>query len=603
MKKSKSNNLGFTLVELIVVIALMISLLVIAIVSFVNISDSKKEESWELVKEQIETAAIDFFGANEYLFEGQEGQDVDGFVAVRRLVDDDYLGRVVDPRTGKTVDGCTYVEITRPAGSSSIDATYIESDNPNIDSNIKNSCDTKGQLVSTTVAGAPKISVDILKSDKKTVVDSTEGWLNYEKLGGSTLYVRVTPKDNSSISELTVNGTKITAESDGKYYYQETKEGKGLSANIVASNNGKSTNGSVNYNKDTVAPIFNINSVTSKNSKYNDNDANVNVTYNDDTSGVKSVTINDVEKTNVTSTGATQSFAVTLGGSLDGENYPARGSAIDVAGNESNEESKNYYVYKDCSNKSTASTLSGTCSNNGYRTKKTTSTDNLTGHSCGSATTTKEDCTVNKLLFALNYNAGDAENNPGMRDPGPMASNGKGRIFNSSKGTRHYSLSKNYMSNIVIDWNDGKKSLTGTALDYCNSADVKNCNAKDAGYTANACENVSDFERRFRFWILWNDDTKSSVQYGYISAGKTSGTNTWFRNRNNPLSVTISEDLSKVVYRYGCSEEGNWYDVRNCGKSSGSNPDVTIHVYNVKAGGKTSNTVTLYTSYFAKCGY
>ncbi len=599
MKKSKSNNLGFTLVELIVVIALMISLLVIAIVSYVNISEGKKEESWELVKEQIETAAIDFFGANEYFFEGKDGKDVTGYVTIKKLVNDGYINRVVDPRDNKVVDGCKYVQIERDSESNAINAEFKD------EAKALDACENSGMLASTTTPGAPLFEVEIWDSNKqkKFVEEELTDWLNYKKLGGNTLWIKIIPQKGSTIKTLTVDDEVVEKDTDGNYYYEEKDEGD-LSKHIVAANYGDNvTDGDVGYKKDTYAPTFQINSVTSKNSKYNDNDANVNVTYNDDTSGVESVTINGTKKTNVTSTGATQSFAVTLGSKLDGVNHPAKGKATDVAGNESNEESKNYYVYKDCSNKSTASTLSGTCSNNGYRTKKTTSTDNLTGHSCGSATTTKEDCTVNKLLFALNYNAGDAKNNPGMRDPGPMASNGKGRIFNSSKGTRHYSLSKNYMSNIVIDWNDGKNSLTGTALDYCNSSDVKNCNAKDAGYTANACENVSDFERRFRFWILWNDDTKSSVQYGYISAGKTSGTNTWFRNRNNPLSVTISEDLSKVVYRYGCSEEGNWYDVRNCGKSSGSNPDVTIHVYNVKAGGKTSNTVTLYTSYFAKCGY
>lgn len=51
---------GFTLIELLVVIALMLSILGIAVVSLINTSNKKKKESWEQVKGQIETAAVEF---------------------------------------------------------------------------------------------------------------------------------------------------------------------------------------------------------------------------------------------------------------------------------------------------------------------------------------------------------------------------------------------------------------------------------------------------------------------------------------------------------------------------------------------------------------
>ena len=55
------NKKGFTLVELLVTIALMLSILAIAIVSFIGISNKKKKESYDLVKEQIITAAEQYF--------------------------------------------------------------------------------------------------------------------------------------------------------------------------------------------------------------------------------------------------------------------------------------------------------------------------------------------------------------------------------------------------------------------------------------------------------------------------------------------------------------------------------------------------------------
>ena len=73
---------GFTLIELLVTIALMLSILGIAVVSLINTSNKKKEEAWQQVKGQIETAATEYFTANEYLFEGISDKTADAYVAV-----------------------------------------------------------------------------------------------------------------------------------------------------------------------------------------------------------------------------------------------------------------------------------------------------------------------------------------------------------------------------------------------------------------------------------------------------------------------------------------------------------------------------------------
>ena len=59
------NKKGFTLIELLVVIALMLSILGISIISLVNVSKNKKKEAFKNVKSQIETAAVEYFNANE----------------------------------------------------------------------------------------------------------------------------------------------------------------------------------------------------------------------------------------------------------------------------------------------------------------------------------------------------------------------------------------------------------------------------------------------------------------------------------------------------------------------------------------------------------
>ncbi len=88
---------GFTLIELLVTIALMLSILGIAVVSLINISNKKKEEAWQQVKGQIETAAVEYFTANEYLFEGLN-ENVSGSISVGTLVNQDYLNKITDPR-------------------------------------------------------------------------------------------------------------------------------------------------------------------------------------------------------------------------------------------------------------------------------------------------------------------------------------------------------------------------------------------------------------------------------------------------------------------------------------------------------------------------
>lgn len=103
---------GFTLIELLVVIALMLSILGIAVVSLINTSNKKKKESWEQVKGQIETAAVEYFTANEYLFEGLQNGSI-GTISVGKLVNEDYLNKITNPDTGKSVSMCALVNITK----------------------------------------------------------------------------------------------------------------------------------------------------------------------------------------------------------------------------------------------------------------------------------------------------------------------------------------------------------------------------------------------------------------------------------------------------------------------------------------------------------
>ena len=62
----KLNKKGFTLIELIIAIVLMLSLTILVVVGFTKISDEKKKEADKLTEKQIETAAEQFFSSNYF---------------------------------------------------------------------------------------------------------------------------------------------------------------------------------------------------------------------------------------------------------------------------------------------------------------------------------------------------------------------------------------------------------------------------------------------------------------------------------------------------------------------------------------------------------
>ncbi len=191
------NKKGFTLVELLVTIALMLSILAIAIVSFIGISNKKKQESYNLVKEQIITAAEQYFDSNEYLFEGLVDGSY-GIISVGKLVNEDYLNKVTNPVTGKLVNYCSQVEVKKENGR------YVSSfkeyeENDECDSNYS---------VTIKEPGSPSIELSFYEQsyvNKEITVSNDDEWFNIKKLGeNGKLGVKVTgnTQNNGKITEI-----------------------------------------------------------------------------------------------------------------------------------------------------------------------------------------------------------------------------------------------------------------------------------------------------------------------------------------------------------------------------------------------------------------
>ena len=120
----KKSNKGFTLIELLVVIAIMGSILVLAIASLNKISKAKKKESYQKVKNQAEVAAEQYINANEYRLEGMNNGDIYK-ISVGRLINEDYLNALTNPVTGKKINKCDYIEITKK-NAKKYEYKYIE---------------------------------------------------------------------------------------------------------------------------------------------------------------------------------------------------------------------------------------------------------------------------------------------------------------------------------------------------------------------------------------------------------------------------------------------------------------------------------------------
>ena len=69
-----NKNKGFTLVEIIITLAIIVTITTVAVGSYIGISNNKKNEEWKLVKEQIETAAEQYFSSNKYMYENFDSE-------------------------------------------------------------------------------------------------------------------------------------------------------------------------------------------------------------------------------------------------------------------------------------------------------------------------------------------------------------------------------------------------------------------------------------------------------------------------------------------------------------------------------------------------
>ena len=259
----KNNNKGFTLIELLISVAIMLTIMGVAVVNFLTISDRKKTEAWGTVKSEIETAAEQYFKSNQYLFEGLSG-NASASISVGMLVDEDFLNKVIDPRTGKGVSNCMIVRVSITGG---VYKTVLEEGENSVE------CKNRSTLA-ISENGAPSLTVN-----KKCGTEGNNNWckkgdsndvtftLNENENGNGKIVARTycILKNDSDLSSIkfdncndTSNDTGFTQ--NGKKY--TTKKQTTSLYNVVfmvKNSNGNVTKTLVKYGLDTIDPVIKAN--------------------------------------------------------------------------------------------------------------------------------------------------------------------------------------------------------------------------------------------------------------------------------------------------------------------------------------------------------
>lgn len=276
----KNNKKGFTLIELLATMVIVISILGIAIVSVMKLSEKQKENAYEKVKEQVMTAAKQYFSSNEYLFEGIDGSAY-GIITVGKLVEEDYINKISNPINGKALNECDQIKVTKDENGHYI-LSYIElSDNSSM------LCSSNNSLMIKTHEEAPEFTLEFNVADK-----NNDLWFNKAELSGKTLgdnsnglFVKITTNspdikycENNNGTNICSSDTKELStnngwQSNGKSGYYDTinfnNEDEMKSICYVVSNESGSTTNCIAAGVDITSPSIDINITHDQNKWYN----------------------------------------------------------------------------------------------------------------------------------------------------------------------------------------------------------------------------------------------------------------------------------------------------------------------------------------------
>lgn len=338
------NKKGFTLIELLVVIALMLSILGIAVVSLINISNKKKKESWQQVKGQIETAAVEYFTANEYLFEGLQNGSI-GTISVGKLVNEDYLNKVTNPDTGKAVSMCALVNITKDG----------EKYNATFDNNSSESQEVEcenNNIITVSEPGAPEFDIEDKCENKNGSNEKQNGYCYSETFSVDNSKEKYKPHGKITSKKYCVGtGTSCNTDTEFTDSFDGAAEtvDNGVVGITLINQSGAKTTKYKGYKIDRTAPEITENIIISESSGYHTLKPNISVKAEDKESGISHIitsTNGNEKKTNF----ASFLYSFTIANDYDTiHNLKVTAVAYDKVGNPSKSNESSYDTYLKCS--------------------------------------------------------------------------------------------------------------------------------------------------------------------------------------------------------------------------------------------------------------
>ena len=92
------NEKGFTMIELLVTIALLAIISTISVISITSFVNKSKENNYEILKNTVIEASKEYTADNRY-------GDISSSITAKYLLDNHYItGNLTDPKTGKNID-------------------------------------------------------------------------------------------------------------------------------------------------------------------------------------------------------------------------------------------------------------------------------------------------------------------------------------------------------------------------------------------------------------------------------------------------------------------------------------------------------------------
>jgi len=259
------NKKGFTIVELLITIAVVASILAIAILAFSKLNDKQKLASWDEVKNEMKLAATQYLDVNEYLINDIK-KDENVYITLETLINSDYLTILTNPVTGEQLDKCDVVKVNKQK-----EYTYLtksEAIEEIGEEYFSNGCSIEPTVVSESER--PKLMVSIYKAANADCAIGEE----YKKYTFTTSRSETTNwfnKENSPygiVVKLSLsNGSKFNVTyNDGKLNYSNypvsflnicTSQDQNMNdLNIKFGNN---VTASVKINLDLNAPVIKVN--------------------------------------------------------------------------------------------------------------------------------------------------------------------------------------------------------------------------------------------------------------------------------------------------------------------------------------------------------